>query len=91
VYSTVFCLNWFACIIIEFFERGLTKQKTCPYHKLVEIGQKKWLCSFRRKTTEYIISRVTHNRKRKSLLQDERPCEYAIFRTGFLEKEEKAL
>ncbi len=82
---------------IEYFEGGFTlKYKTCPYYKLVKTGQKKWLCSFRRKTIEYIISRVTHGRKSKikiikSLLQNEHPCEYAIFLTGFLEKEEKAL
>ncbi len=82
---------------IEYFEGGFTlKYKTCPYYKLVKKGQKKWLCNFRRKTIEYIISRVTHGRKSKikiikSLLQNEHPCEYAIFLTGFLEKEEKAL
>ncbi len=82
---------------IEYFEGGFTlKYKTCPYYKLVKKGQKKWLCNFRRKTIEYIISRVTHGGKSKvkiikSLLQNEHPCEYAVFLTGFLEKEEKAL
>ncbi len=82
-------------IEIEYFEGGFTlKYKTCPYYKLVKSGQKKWLCNFRKKTIEYIISRVTHGRKSKikmikSLLQNEHPCEYAIFLTGFLEKEEK--
>ncbi len=80
---------------IEYFEGGFTlKYKTCPYYKLVKSGQKKWLCNFRKRTIEYIISRVTHGRKSKikmikSLLQNEHPCEYAIFLTGFLEKEEK--
>jgi hypothetical protein len=82
---------------IEYFEGGFTlKYKTCPYYRLVKSGQKKWLCNFRKKTIEYIISRVTHGRKGKvkmikSLLQNEHPCEYAIFLTGFLEKEAKAL
>jgi len=82
---------------IEYFEGGFTlKYKTCPYYRLVKSGQKKWLCNFRKKTIEYIISRVTHGRKGKikmikSLLQNEHPCEYAIFLTGFLEKEGKAL
>jgi hypothetical protein len=39
-------------------------------------------------------SRVSHGKKGKikiikSLLQNEHPCEYAMFLTGFLEKEEK--
>ncbi|MCK4477552.1 hypothetical protein KAU88_03365 [Candidatus Bathyarchaeota archaeon] len=82
---------------IEYFEGGFTlKYKTCPYFKLVKSGQKKWLCNFRKKTIDYIISRVTHGKKGKikiikSLLQNEHPCEYAIFLTGFLEKEEKSL
>ncbi|HUV98160.1 MAG TPA: hypothetical protein VMW14_01505, partial [Candidatus Paceibacterota bacterium] len=72
------------------------KYKTCPYYKLVKTGQKKRLCNFRKKTIDYIIERVTHGRKSKikiikSLLQNEHPCEYAIFLTGFLEKEEKTL
>jgi len=81
----------------EYFEGGFTlKYKTCPYYKLVKSGQKKWLCNFRKKTIDYIISRVTHGRKGKikiikSLLQNEHPCEYAVFLTGFLEEEEKAL
>lgn len=82
---------------IEYFEGGFTlKYKTCPYYKLVKSGQKTWLCNFRKKTIDHIISRVTHGRKGKikiikSLLQNEHPCEYAIFITGFLEGEEKAL
>lgn len=82
---------------IEYFEGGFTlKYKTCPYYKLVKSGQKKWLCNFRKKTIEYIISRVTHSGKSrikiiKSLLQNEHPCEYAIFLTGFLEKEKRTL
>lgn len=82
---------------IEYFEGGFTlKYKTCPYYKLVKTGQKKWLCNFRKKTIDYVIERVTHGRKSKikiikSLLQNEHPCEYAIFLTGFLEKEEKTL
>jgi hypothetical protein len=82
---------------IEYFEGGFTlKYKTCPYYKLVKTGQKKWLCNFRKKEIDYIISRVTHGGKSrikiiKSLLQNEHPCEYAIFLTGFLEKEEKML
>jgi hypothetical protein len=82
---------------IEYFEGGFTlKYKTCPYYKLVKTGQKKWLCNFRKKKIDYIISRVTHGKKSKikiikSLLQNEHPCEYAIFLTGFLEKEERAL
>ncbi|MDH5481571.1 MAG: hypothetical protein OEY22_01635 [Candidatus Bathyarchaeota archaeon] len=80
---------------IEYFEGGFTlKYKSCPYYKLVKTGQKKWLCNFRKKGIEYIISRVTHGRKSrvkiiKSLLQNEHPCEYAIFLTRFLEKEER--
>ena len=78
---------------IEYFEGGFTlKYKSCPFYKLVKSGQKKWLCNFRKKTLEYITSRVTHGRRSKikmikSLLQNEHPCEYAIFLTGFLEKE----
>ncbi len=78
---------------IEYFEGGFTlKYKTCPYYKLVKSGQKKWLCNLRKKTIEYIISRVSHGKKGKvkiikSLLQNEHPCEYAIFLTGFLENE----
>ncbi|MEM3783693.1 MAG: hypothetical protein QXY88_01495 [Candidatus Bathyarchaeia archaeon] len=80
---------------IEYFEGGfILKYKSCPYYKLVKTGQKTWLCSLRKKTIEYIISRVSHGKKGKikiikSLLQNEHPCEYAIFLTGFLEKEEK--
>lgn len=78
---------------IEYFEGGFTlKYKSCPYYRLVKSGQKKWLCNFRKKTIEYITARVTHGRKSKikmikSLLQNEHPCEYAIFLTGFLERE----
>jgi hypothetical protein len=78
---------------IEYFEGGFTlKYKTCPYHKLVKTQQKTWLCNVRKKTLEYIISRVSHGKKGKikiikSLLQNEHPCEYAIFLTGFLEEQ----
>ncbi len=77
---------------IEYFEGGFTlKYRTCPYYKLVKKGQKAWLCNFRKKTIEYIISRVTHGGKGrikmiKSLLKNEHPCEYAIFLTKFLEE-----
>jgi hypothetical protein len=80
-------------IEIEYFEGGFTlKYKTCPYHKLVKSGQKAWLCNLRKKTIDYIISRVSHGKKArikiiKSLLKNEHPCEYAIFLTGFLEEE----
>ncbi|MEM3696153.1 MAG: hypothetical protein QXQ94_01435 [Candidatus Bathyarchaeia archaeon] len=80
---------------IEYFEGGFTlKYKSCPYYKLVKTNQKTWLCSLRKKTLEYVISRVSHGKKGKikiikSLLQNEHPCEYAIFLTGFLEKEEE--
>jgi hypothetical protein len=82
-------------IEIEYFEGGFTlKYKSCPYYKLVKTSQKTWLCGLRKKTLEYIISRVSHGKKGKikiikSLLQNEHPCEYAIFLTGFLEKEEE--
>ncbi|MCK4313389.1 hypothetical protein KAW04_01355, partial [Candidatus Bathyarchaeota archaeon] len=75
---------------IEYFEGGFTlKYKTCPFYKLVESGQKTWLCNLRKKTIEYMTSRVSHGKKGKiriikSLLQNEHPCEYAIFLTGFL-------
>jgi len=78
---------------IEYFEGGFTlKYKTCPFYKLVKSGQKTWLCNLRKKTIEYITSRVSHGKKGKikiikSLLQNEHPCEYAIFLTGFLESE----
>ncbi len=78
---------------IEYFEGGFTlKYKTCPYYKQVKSGQKTWFCTLRKKTIEYIISRVSHGKKAKikiikSLLQNEHPCEYAIFLTGFLEEE----
>ncbi|MGB9740935.1 MAG: hypothetical protein ACP5IM_00970 [Candidatus Bathyarchaeia archaeon] len=77
---------------IEYFEGGFTlKYKSCPYYKLVKTNQKTWLCGLRKKTLEYVISRVSHGKKGKmkiikSLLQNEHPCEYAIFLTGFLEK-----
>ncbi|MEM2102335.1 MAG: hypothetical protein QXM22_02335 [Candidatus Bathyarchaeia archaeon] len=82
---------------IEYFEGGFTlKYKSCPYYKLVKSQQKTWLCNLRKRTIEYVISRVTHGKKGKikiikSLLKNEHPCEYAIFLTGFLEKEEKAV
>ncbi len=78
---------------IEYFEGGFTlKYKTCSFYKLVKSGQKTWLCNLRKKTIEYITSRVSHGKKGKikiikSLLQNEHPCEYAIFLTGFLENE----
>lgn len=76
---------------IEYFEGGFTlKYKTCPFYKLVKSRQKTWLCNLRKKTIEYITSRVSHGKKGKikiikSLLQNEHPCEYAVFLTGFLE------
>jgi hypothetical protein len=82
---------------IEYFEGGFTlKYNSCPYYKLVKTQQKTWLCNLRKKTLDYVISRVSHGKKGKikiikSLLQNEHPCEYAIFLTGFLEKDEKAL
>lgn len=78
---------------IEYFEGGFTlKYKTCPYYKLVKSEQKTWLCNLRKKTIDYIISRISHGNKAKikiikSLLKNEHPCEYAIFLTGFLEEE----
>jgi hypothetical protein len=78
---------------IEYFEGGFTlKYRTCPYYKLVKSGQKTWLCNLRKKTIDYVISRVSHGKKGKikiikSLLKNEHPCEYAIFLTGFLEEE----
>ncbi len=77
---------------IEYFEGGFTlKYRTCPYYKLVKKEQKTWLCSFRKKAIEHIISRVTHGQKGKikmikSLLKNEHPCEYAVFLTKFLEE-----
>jgi len=76
---------------VEYFEGGFTlKYKTCPYYTLVKSGQKTWLCSLRKKTLDYIISRVSHGKRAKikiikSLLKNEHPCEYAVFLTGFLE------
>jgi hypothetical protein len=78
---------------IEYFEGGFTlKYKTCPYHRLVKTGQKTWLCDLRKRTIDYVISRVSHGKKGKikiikSLLQNEHPCEYAVFLKGFLEEE----
>jgi hypothetical protein len=78
---------------IEYFEGGFTlKYRTCPYYQLVKSGQKAWLCDLRKQTLDYIISRVSHGKKGKikiikSLLKNEHPCEYAVFLTGFLEKE----
>jgi hypothetical protein len=78
-------------VSIEYFEGGFTlKYETCPYYKLVKKGEKKWLCTFRKKGIEYIISRVTHGGKGrvkiiKSLLKNEHPCEYAVFLKEFLE------
>jgi hypothetical protein len=80
-------------IEIEYFEGGFTlKYKTCPYYELVKSGQKTWLCSLRKRTIDYTISRVSHGKKGKikiikSLLKNEHPCEYAVFLTGFLEEE----
>jgi hypothetical protein len=77
---------------VEYFEGGFTlKYNTCPYHTLVESGQKTWLCNLRMKTLEYITARVSQGKKAKikiikSLLKNEHPCEYAIFLTGFLER-----
>ncbi|MGD0029130.1 MAG: hypothetical protein ABSC91_09345 [Candidatus Bathyarchaeia archaeon] len=77
---------------VEYFEGGFTlKYKTCPYYTLVKSGQKTWLCSLRKKTLDYIISRVSHGKKAtikiiKTLLKNEHPCEYAVFLTGFLEE-----
>ena len=76
---------------IEYFEGGFTlKYKTCPYYKVVKKGEKTWLCAFRKKAMEYIISRVTHGGKGRikvirSLVKNEHPCEYAIFLTEFPE------
>lgn len=78
---------------IEYFEGGFTlKYETCPFYKLVKSGQKTWLCDFRRRTIDYIISRVTRGKKGKikmikSKLQNEHPCEYAVFLKGFLERD----
>jgi hypothetical protein len=78
---------------IEYFEGGFTlKYRTCPYYKLVKNEQKTWLCSFRKKAIEYILSRVTKTGKGririiKSLIQNgTHPCEYAIFLEEFLAK-----
>ena len=76
---------------IEYFEGGFTlKYRTCPYYKLVNKGEKTWLCDFRKKAIEYVMSRVTHGGKGrikiiKSLEKNEHPCEYAVFLTRFLE------
>jgi hypothetical protein len=77
---------------IEYFEGGFTlKYHTCPYYKLVKNNQKTWLCTFRKKVMEYILSRASrgpkgHVKVIKSLIKNEHPCEYAIFLTEFLEK-----
>lgn len=78
-------------IEIEYFEGGFTlKYRTCPYYKLVKNNQKTWLCSFRKKAIEYILSRVTKSGKGrikviKSLIQTgTHPCEYAVFLQDFL-------
>jgi antitoxin component of RelBE/YafQ-DinJ toxin-antitoxin module len=76
---------------IEYFEGGFTlKYHTCPYYKLVKNNQKTWLCTFRKKSMEYILSRVSRGAKGrvkviKSLIKNEHPCEYALFLTEFLE------
>jgi antitoxin component of RelBE/YafQ-DinJ toxin-antitoxin module len=81
---------------IEYFEGGFTlKYHTCPYYKLVKNNQKTWLCTFRKKVMEYILSRVSRGPKGrvkviKSLVKNEHPCEYALFLTGFLESEAEA-
>jgi len=76
---------------VEYFEGGFTlKYRTCPYYKLVKNDQKTWLCTFRKKAIEYILSRVTKTGKGrirviKSLVQDgTHPCEYAVFLEEFL-------
>jgi hypothetical protein len=76
---------------IEYFEGGFTlKYRTCPYYKLVKSGQKTWLCSFRKKAIEYVLSRVAKTGKGrikviKSLMQNgSHPCEYAVFLEEFL-------
>ncbi|MFX1318020.1 MAG: hypothetical protein ACFE9D_04150 [Promethearchaeota archaeon] len=76
---------------VEYFEGGFTlKYRTCPYYKLVKNDQKTWLCTFRKKAIEYILSRVTKTGKGrirviKSLIQDgTHPCEYAVFLEEFL-------
>ncbi|MFX0167722.1 MAG: hypothetical protein ACFE89_08425 [Candidatus Hodarchaeota archaeon] len=81
---------------IEYFEGGFTlKYRTCPYYKLVKNNQKTWLCSFRKKAIEYILSRVAKTDKGrikviKSLIQDgTHPCEYAVFLEEFLAKPSK--
>lgn len=76
---------------IEYFEGGFTlKYRTCPYYKLVKNEQKTWLCSFRKKAIEYVLSRVAKTGKGrikviKSLIQNgTHPCEYAVFLEEFL-------
>jgi hypothetical protein len=78
-------------IEIEYFEGGFTlKYRTCPYYKLVKNEQKTWLCSFRKKVIEYVLSRVAKTGKGrikviKSLIQNgTHPCEYAVFLEEFL-------
>ena len=82
---------------IEYFEDGFAlKYRSCPYYKLVKTQQKTWLCKLRKKALEHVISRVSHGKKGRikiiiPLLQNEHPCEYVVFLTGFLEKEEKPI
>jgi len=72
---------------LEYFEGGFTiRFVSCPYYKLVETGQKKWLCNVRKRALEYVVSRVTVRTGRpgrvkviRSLLNGQHPCEYAIF------------
>ncbi|MFW9831908.1 MAG: hypothetical protein ACFFD8_09035 [Candidatus Thorarchaeota archaeon] len=78
---------------IEYFEGGFTlKYRSCPFYKLVSNDQKTWLCTFRKKAIEYILSRVTKTGKGrikilKSLIQNgTHPCEYAVFLEEFLAK-----
>jgi hypothetical protein len=80
---------------IEYFEGGFTlKYRTCPYFKLVEAGQKTWLCEFRKHAIEYILSRVDQTGRGKikiikSLIKNGgHPCEYAIFLTEFLARKQ---
>ena len=72
--------------------RATLKYKTCPYYTLVKSGQKTWICNLRKKTMDYIISRMSHGKRGrkkiiKSLLQNERLCEYEYFQVDSLEHE----
>lgn len=72
--------------------RATLKHKTCPYYTLVRSGQKTWICNLRKKTMDYIISRMSHGKRGrkkiiKSLLQNERLCEYEYFQVDSLEHE----